>query len=431
MEEHESIQLRSEEVQEILGTPPIWLVRWGSTVLFGTILLLFLVSWLVKYPDIIPAKIAIFTTKPPMQVVARSDGNLQKLLVTENQTVKMNDVVGVMQNSANSEHVMKIEKAIQALQQQENLLGFTPDKTLVMGELQSDYSTFLQAFEDYRFTIKTDFGTQNIEQLLAQIKNIQRDIEVTKGKRGTAIEKKKIAENELVKQKKLYSDGLNTGQDIENARSVILEIEERSKELESVLIQKDIEIGSIRNRILQIQQGTSEGNNTKLVKLKETINNLRSAIDRWKQTFLLLAPLDGRVSFYSKIENEGQFIKAGEVVMAILPEQTTTKNKIVGRMEMPIIGSGKVKIGQKVVIKLAGYPYQEFGTLNGKVQQKSQLPVNNAYIIEVALPDTLVTSYKKTIAFEQQLQGEAEIITEDRRFIERIFDKILSLFRKY
>ncbi|MEY4905379.1 MAG: hypothetical protein RLZZ292_3194 [Bacteroidota bacterium] len=431
MEEHESIQLRSEEVQEILGTPPIWLVRWGSTVLFGTILMLFLVSWLVKYPDIIPAKIAIFTTKPPMQVVARSDGNLQKLLVTENQTVKMNDVVGVMQNSANSEHVMKIEKAIQALQQQENLLGFTPDKTLVMGELQSDYSTFLQAFEDYRFTIKTDFGTQNIEQLLAQIKNIQRDIEVTKGKRGTAIEKKKIAENELVKQKKLYSDGLNTGQDIENARSVILEIEERSKELESVLIQKDIEIGSIRNRILQIQQGTSEGNNTKLVKLKETINNLRSAIDRWKQTFLLLAPLDGRVSFYSKIENEGQFIKAGEVVMAILPEQTTTKNKIVGRMEMPIIGSGKVKLGQKVVIKLAGYPYQEFGTLNGKVQQKSQLPVNNAYIIEVALPDTLVTSYKKTIAFEQQLQGEAEIITEDRRFIERIFDKILSLFRKY
>ncbi len=431
MEEHESIQLRSEEVQEILGTPPIWLVRWGSTVLFGAILLLFLVSWLVKYPDIIPAKIAIFTTKPPMQVIARSDGNLQKLLVTENQTVQQGDVVGVMQNSANSEHVMKIDKAIQALQQQENLLGFTPDKSLLMGELQSDYSTFLQAFEDYRFTIKTDFGTQNIEQLLAQIKNIQRDIEVTKGKRGTAVEKKKIAENELVKQKKLYSDGLNTGQDIENARSVILEIEERSKELESVLIQKDIEIGSIRNRILQIQQGTSEGNNTKLVKLKETINNLRSAIDRWKQTFLLLAPLDGRVSFYSKIENEGQFIKAGEVVMAILPEQTTTKNKIVGRMEMPIIGSGKVKIGQKVVIKLAGYPYQEFGTLNGKVQQKSQLPVNNAYIIEVGLPDTLVTSYKKTIAFEQQLQGEAEIITEDRRFIERVFDKILSLFRKY
>ena len=32
-------ELRSEEVQEILGRPPRWILRWGITLLFSVILL--------------------------------------------------------------------------------------------------------------------------------------------------------------------------------------------------------------------------------------------------------------------------------------------------------------------------------------------------------------------------------------------------------
>jgi hypothetical protein len=30
----ENIELRSEEVQEILGRPPQWIIRWGITIIF-------------------------------------------------------------------------------------------------------------------------------------------------------------------------------------------------------------------------------------------------------------------------------------------------------------------------------------------------------------------------------------------------------------
>ena len=41
---------RSEEVREILGHIPHWIVRWGILLLFITIGLILLGSWVFKYP---------------------------------------------------------------------------------------------------------------------------------------------------------------------------------------------------------------------------------------------------------------------------------------------------------------------------------------------------------------------------------------------
>ena len=46
-------ELRSEEVQEVLGWVPPWILRSGITVLFFIVIVLFLGSWFYKYPDII------------------------------------------------------------------------------------------------------------------------------------------------------------------------------------------------------------------------------------------------------------------------------------------------------------------------------------------------------------------------------------------
>ena len=61
MEEHESIELRSEEIQEILGTPPRKIVRWGTTIAFLTFCFLIFVSYFVRYPDVIKAPIVLTT----------------------------------------------------------------------------------------------------------------------------------------------------------------------------------------------------------------------------------------------------------------------------------------------------------------------------------------------------------------------------------
>ena len=62
---NDNIELRSEEVQEILGSSPYWIVRWGITLIAFIFLLLLAGSAIFKYPDMINASVTLTGTVPP------------------------------------------------------------------------------------------------------------------------------------------------------------------------------------------------------------------------------------------------------------------------------------------------------------------------------------------------------------------------------
>ena len=108
--------------------------------------------------------------------------------------------------------------------------------------------------------------------------------------------------------------------------------------------------------------------------------------------------------------------------MSILPKD---KAAVVGRMQVPSTNSGKIIPGQKVLIKLDNFRYQEFGIVEGKVQNISLTPDEKGnYYVDVILPKGLKTSYNKQLPFEKELKGNAEIVTQDLRLIERFFYQI-------
>lgn len=101
------------------------------------------------------------------------------------------------------------------------------------------------------------------------------------------------------------------------------------------------------------------------------------------------------------------------------------------KVQAPVLNSGKVKIGQDVNIKLSSYPDNEFGVLKGKIKDISLVPNNEGlYLIDVKLPEKLVTTHGKEIEFKQEMQGVAEIITEDLRLIERVFYQLKEIFKQ-
>ena len=55
------LDLRSEEVQEILGRPPRWIVRCGIAVICAIVAGLFVGSYFIKYQDVIAGLITITT----------------------------------------------------------------------------------------------------------------------------------------------------------------------------------------------------------------------------------------------------------------------------------------------------------------------------------------------------------------------------------
>ena len=432
MEEHDHIQLRSEEIQEILGTPPSWIVRWGSVWAFIIILFLVFISYLIKYPEVIPASIVITTAVPPESVIAKADAQLEEILVEDREFVESQQLLAIMQSAANYQDVELLDEEVFYLQgmDENEILRYSPKRGLILGQLQADYSNFIQDFEQYLFNRESGFDKNTIRQLQTQKRNLEQSIRFEQAKYNDAQEELKLEKQTQQRIKNLYPK-VSTKQDMEDARAAVVKKQREVKSHETNMLNYQLELDRIEEQILSVRQDASETLANQFVRLKETINRLKSSIDRWKQTYLIRAPIAGQVN-YAEFGRKNQFVKIGEEVMAIVPEQG---DSIMGKMYLPIRGSGKVETSQKVIVKFESYPYQEYGVVIGEVKKKSLLPQGKEYLVEVGLPNLedgkVMTSHGKALTFTQEMQGQAEIITEDRRFIERIFDKFLAIFDDY
>ena len=101
--EYKEIELRSEEVQEVMSHVPVWILRWGITVLFCIVIILLIGSYLFKYPDVVEAEITVSTQNPPAYVVARVAGRLEELCAENGAVVRKEAVLGMIENSAKAE----------------------------------------------------------------------------------------------------------------------------------------------------------------------------------------------------------------------------------------------------------------------------------------------------------------------------------------
>jgi hypothetical protein len=55
--QEEYASFHSEEVQEIMGRQPSWILRWGITVIFGLAAAIILGCYFIKYPQTVSADI--------------------------------------------------------------------------------------------------------------------------------------------------------------------------------------------------------------------------------------------------------------------------------------------------------------------------------------------------------------------------------------
>ena len=94
-----------------------------------------------------------------------------------------------------------------------------------------------------------------------------------------------------------------------------------------------------------------------------------------------------------------------------------------------------MKTGQKVNIKFDDYPYMEFGFVQVNLTSISLVPYGDAangniYIMDVEMPDSLVTKYGIPIPYRPEMSGTAEIITEDLTVFDRLLNPIKAVVKR-
>ena len=117
MEEIEDIGLesKSESIQDIIGTNPSFIVRWGNTFMFIICVILISLCWIIKYPDTIISQITIKTNINPKPVTAKLDGKLIKLLIKDGDIVKRGQHIAYIEGLATVEDIIDLENNLQKI----------------------------------------------------------------------------------------------------------------------------------------------------------------------------------------------------------------------------------------------------------------------------------------------------------------------------
>ncbi len=429
-----SIELRSEEVQEIMSTPPKWIVRWGIVIITTVVLVLLVGSYFYKYPDMIDARVTILSENPPISVVARSDGKLDKLFVADKQNVEANALLGIIENPANYQDIYELMTELDSIQpyfanpEQFNNLAFTQEYNL--GQNHTLYSSLVSQLRDYQTFVSFNPAAQRIQSLQKQVADYNNYYEKLREQIAVLHRDFTLASGQFHRDSALHVRKVMSDVDFEKSEAAMLKQKYAYQTSMTNLASTQITMNQLKQQIEEQRVQISETQNKLLATLKEKYDNLANQLMAWEQAFVLKTPIAGQVTF-TNIWSINQFVSAGSVVFTVVP---TNEQQIIGKAIIPLAGAGKIQIGQRVNIKLDNYPHMEFGLLEGTVGNISMVPVSTEnggyYTAEIVLSNQLITNYKKELPFNQEMQGNAQIITKDRRLIERLVEPLVSIFHE-
>jgi len=428
------VELRSPAVQEILGRPPRWIIRWGITVILLIIGGIFIGSYFIKYPDVVAATIEVTTENLPAQLVARTTGKLDTLFVANNQPIEKDEYLAVVENTADFNDVIKLQTQLKTFQafffNPNEVVNFTTKNRLKLGELQSYYYPFAKSWEDYEYYLKANYFNQKINALKRQINIQQKLIERSKKQCEISHEQLLIQERLFAIDSTLYAQKVITLINYENAKNSYLQVQQLYENALSAVDNIQLTIAQYEQNIFDLQQQDEEKRQELLLALSGTYEALQSQIKLWEMQYVFKSPITGKVSM-AKLWQKNQHVSVGESFINIVPNEDA---QITGKILLPAQGAGKVKTGQLVNIKFAGFPHMEFGMVRGVITNISLVPIvsdNGKFtMVEVGFPENLKTNYGKELDFSQQMSGTAEIITEDMRVMERFLNPIKSLLKK-
>lgn len=314
---YKDIELRSEEVQEVMNRTPPAVLRYGIGILAGIMLVLLVGSALFSYPETVQVEVTLTTLNPPAYIKNMNSGRIEKLYAVNGQQVKKGDVLAVMENVANTENVLWIRECLANWQAN----GSKPEKLDIvfmqrlpkLGNVQGAYASCMLAWNNYLRHI----GESRIH-----------------------------------------------GTELENA-----------------------------------------------------VAQLTIAIDEWEKVYLPTAPIDGQVAFMQPWKDK-QYVGTEETMFVIVPNNDAVP---VGKALLPIQKMGKIRIGQRALIRLSGFSEQEYGFWEGRIQSISPVPDENGnYVAEISFPKNFRTNNGKEFPTIKVIHGTAEIIIREQSLLERL-----------
>ena len=417
--EQKEVELRSEELQDVMGKIPSWILRRGIAVLFGIVIVLLVGSAFFMYPDMIQAPIVLTGSTPPAGVIAFSSGKLDMLDTQDNQEVKAGDYLAVIHNPAQTEDILYLKHFFNKLDIERDSVFTMPEKNLQLGNLQSLYASFYIALFNYNEYIRQQYYPNKIRMMKERIVQYGEQYNILLSQQKITEEQNALTDKNHERSSMLHEQGGISGKELDESRSRQLQGQLSGESMLTAINNMRIQITQLNESLLDMEYQHTEKMDDFRSQIRSMISQLKANIQSWEMSYVLMSPIDGKITF-TRYWVSNQNVQAGEEIFTVIP---ASESRIIGKAMLPVARSGKVKNGQGVNIRLDNFPDNEFGMLKGIVQNISLVPTASGgttyYVVEIALPDGLNTNYKKELPYLPNMQGSADIITENMSLLER------------
>jgi hypothetical protein len=201
-------EIRSSEMQEVMSGIPGSFLRWGLFLFFAILSILLTGSYFVKKPEIVSVPVVITTQNPPVQLVAKTGGRIDRLFAHEGLSISKDSIVAIIGNTANFKDIRTLSDFLLGFKDKSDWKTAVVTKYLpaglMLGELQADYSRFEKGWQELKDYLQQAYVPKKLGLLEEQI---QWKTEYNK---------------ELAKQKELLIEDLSLARNMVGRGSFIL-----------------------------------------------------------------------------------------------------------------------------------------------------------------------------------------------------------------
>jgi HlyD family secretion protein len=419
------VELHRKELEDMLGRVPRWITRNGMILFVFFFILLLYGSWVFKYPDKRLARIVVTSVNPPADLRARTSGKITGLFVEDDERVSAGEVLAMIENPATYEDVVKLKRSLAFLDSiplDEVTDELTELSNVNLGTIQVNYSLFLKAYRDFMEFRRIGYHQRKIATLRNELEQQQKYTRSLSERSYIQEQAYDVVNRQYNRDASLYEEEVISEADLEESRKSMLAERDKYQAIISQMAENNISMAQTQNQIVELELKQQEEESGMINILQESYNNLKASITSWEQTYLLVAPVNGSVTF-TRFWSENQNVQLGEKVLTVIPAES---GSLIGKISLPLEGAGKVDVGDQVNIRFDNFPYLDYGMVKGYVSNISEVSDDDFYTVEVELPDGLTSFYNYSIPFSQNMQGNAEILTDKKRLLIRVLNPIRS-----
>ena len=299
-----------------------------------------------------------------------------------------------------------------------------------VGNLQTSYASFYMLLFNYDeyfraqyYPKKIRMSKERISQYGEQYRSLLRQQKITE-------EQISLIDKNHERSTVMHEKGGISGKELDESRSRQLQGLLSEDSMLSSINSMHIQLAQMNESLIDMEYQHTEKMKDFQSQIRALVSQLKASIQSWEMSYVLMSPVDGKITF-TRYWVSNQNVQGGEEVFSVIPD---SESQIIGKAMLPVARSGKVINGLAVNIRLDNFPDNEFGMLKGVVQNISLVPATAAgatyYVVEIALQEGLKTNYKRELPYLPNMQGSADIITENMSLLERFVMPMKKIFNE-